>query len=65
MYEANCRLSGVVIPKYSVPVGINGKYSAGNKVEISVRILTKRVEVKRRVTQFGGLSVLENGHRDM
>lgn len=65
MYEANCRQSGIVMPKYSVPVGINGKYSAGNKVETSVRILTKRVEVKRRVTQFGGLSDLENGYRGM
>lgn len=65
MYEANCRQSGVVIPQYSVPVGIYGKYSAGNTVEISVRILTKRVEVKRCVSQFGGLSDLKNGYRAM
>ena len=65
MYEANCRQSGIVIPKYNVPVGINGQGSAGNKVETSVRILTKRVEVKRRVTQFGGLSDSENGYRGM
>jgi hypothetical protein len=65
VYEANCRQLGVVILQYSVPVGINGKYSAGNKVETSVRILTKGVEVKRRVTQFGGLSDLKNGFRDM
>ena len=44
---------------------INGKYSAGIKLETAVRILTNRVEVKRRVTQFGGLSDLKNGYRDM
>jgi hypothetical protein len=62
VYEANCRQSGVVIPQYSVSVG---KYSAGNKLETSVRILTERVEVKRCVTHFGGLSDLKNGYRDM
>jgi len=48
-----------------VPVHVNGKSSAGNKLEAAVRILTKRVEVKSRVTQFGGLSDLKNGYRDM
>jgi len=65
VYDANCRQSGVVIPQYSIPIGIDGKCSAGNKLETAVRILTKRVEVKRRVTQFGGLSNLKNGYRDM
>jgi hypothetical protein len=41
VYEANCRELGVVIPQYSVSVGINGKYSAGNKLETSLHILTK------------------------
>jgi hypothetical protein len=65
VYEGNCRQSVVVIPQCSVRIVINGKYSAGNKGETSVHILTKSVEVKRRVTQFGGSSDLKNGYRDM